>query len=114
MGSSTDQVETLNGIAAAGTGVGVLAFALFPLALPFVILTVVFTLPLALPLILLAGGGAILAGAWVVLRGLVRGIRRLHRSRSVTARPAAASASGRSRIDSRRITLPSAKVQTWK
>src|SRR5688572_3712 len=54
MDSPSSRSEMVIGIGAAATGLGVLIFALFPLALPIVILTIVATLPLALPLVGLA------------------------------------------------------------
>jgi hypothetical protein len=76
MGDSDSRAETINGVAAATTGLGVITVALAPLAIPFIVLTIVALLPLALPLIPLAVLGAVVAGTWIVLRGLVRAVRR--------------------------------------
>jgi hypothetical protein len=66
--------------AVVGTGLGVITLALFPFALPIVILTIVAILPLLLPVILLAVGGAIVAALWIGLRHVGRAVRRLRRS----------------------------------
>lgn len=79
MDSSESRAETVNGVAAAATGLGVVTFALFPLAVPIVILTVVATLPLVLPLVPLAALGAILYAVWVGVRAVGRVVRRLRR-----------------------------------
>ncbi len=78
------QAETIAGISAALTIIGVLGFALFPLALPIVVLTGVFAAPLLLPVIPLL----LLAPVALGLRGVARRIRRRG-----PARPTAASAS---------------------
>jgi hypothetical protein len=69
--SREDTAEVVTGIAGVLTAGGVLTFALFPLLLP----TVVLLAALALPLLPLALVGAVLAGAFVVLRGLGRWVR---------------------------------------
>jgi hypothetical protein len=79
MDSAGSRPDWVSGTAAAGTGVGILTFALFPLAIPIVVLTIVATLPLALPLIAVAAIAVILAGAWLGIRAAGRGIRRLGR-----------------------------------
>ena len=56
---------------------GVLTFALFPFALPVLVLTIAATLPLVLPLVVVAGVAAILRGTWLGIRAAGRGIRRL-------------------------------------
>jgi len=90
MNSTGTRSEWVNGTAAVGTGLGVLTFALFPLAIPFVILTIVALLPLAAPLVVVAAVGAVLAGVWIVLRMIARGARRLAgrgRGEAVAAKP---------------------------
>ena len=77
MDSPSSRSELVIGIGAAATGLGVLIFALFPLALPIVILTIVATLPLALPLVGLAAVALVLAGAWFGIRSARQGARRL-------------------------------------
>jgi hypothetical protein len=79
MDSTDTRSEWVNGTAAAGTGLAVLTFALFPLAIPFVILTIVALLPLAAPLVVVAAVGTILAGVWILLRTIGGGVRRLIR-----------------------------------
>jgi O-antigen/teichoic acid export membrane protein len=79
MDSAGSPSDWASGAAAAATGLGILTFALFPLAVPIVILTIVATLPLALPVVVLALAGAILVGIWAVLRAVVRGLGRLGR-----------------------------------
>ena len=63
---------TTSGIVGVIAGAGVLVFALFPLAIPFLLLTAVFTAPL-----ILIGIGAVLpvamvAGLVLAIRGIVR------------------------------------------
>jgi hypothetical protein len=77
MGSTGSRSDWVFGIAGLATGAGVLAMALFPLAIPIVLLTVVAALPLALPLIALAAIAAALTGAWLGIRAAGRGISRL-------------------------------------
>jgi hypothetical protein len=77
MGSASSRSDWVSGTAAVATGVGMLTLALFPLAIPIVVLTIVATLPFALPLIAVAAIAAILIGAWRGLRAAGRGIRRL-------------------------------------
>jgi hypothetical protein len=57
-------------------------FALFPLALPIVILTIAALLPLALPLVGLAAIAAILSGVWLGIRSAGHAMRRLDGSRA--------------------------------
>jgi hypothetical protein len=82
MADNDSRTEMVVHTAAVGTALGVIGVALAPLAIPFVILTVVFTLPLALPLIPLAVLGAAVVGIWVALRTLVRAVRRPRIGRS--------------------------------
>lgn len=79
MDSAGSRSDWVSGTAAATTGVAVLTFALFPLAIPIVVLTIIATLPLALPLIAIAAIAAILTGAWLGIRAAGRGIRGLGR-----------------------------------
>ncbi len=78
------QAETIAGVSAVLTIFGVLGFALFPLALPIVVLTGVFAAPLLLPAIPLLLLVPIALG--------VRGVARRLRPRG-PARPTAASVS---------------------
>ncbi len=57
---------------AASTGLGILIMALAPLAIPFIVLTVVFAIPLLLPLLTLGLIGAIVAGPILLVRRLWR------------------------------------------
>jgi hypothetical protein len=50
---SESTLSTVNGTLGALTGLGILTMALAPLAIPFLVLTVVFLAPLALPGLLL-------------------------------------------------------------
>ena len=81
--------ETVFGITAALTGLGVLTFALFPLALPIVILTGALLIPL-LPLAALA---ALVGAAALVIRGI--GHRLQQRPRVRRRRAPSTSAVGR-------------------
>jgi hypothetical protein len=94
--------STVNGTLGALTAIGVLTMALAPLSIPFLILTLAFLAPLGLLLV------PLLPFAIVAL------VRRRRRRRAYAASPAAASASPRSRIVSRRTTLSPRNVQTWK
>jgi hypothetical protein len=69
------------GIAGLATGLGVIAMALFPLAIPIAALTVLVLLPLAVPLLALA---AVLAATAAIFTAAWRGIRDFGRS---TERP---------------------------
>jgi hypothetical protein len=80
MDSTGSRNDWITGIGAVGAGLGMLAFALFPLAIPFVVLTIVALLPLALPLVAVGLIATILAGLWLAIRTVGRGIRRLGRS----------------------------------
>jgi hypothetical protein len=86
MESENSRSDWIFGVTGVATGIGVLTFALFPLALPIVILTIVWTLPLLAPLVVLGAAAAILAGAWLAIRGAGRGVRRLGRPRERAAR----------------------------
>jgi hypothetical protein len=81
MGSTGSGSEWFSGTAAAATGMGILTMALFPFAIPIVLLTIAATLPFVLPLIVVAAVAAILTGAWLGIRAAGRGIRRLVRGR---------------------------------
>jgi hypothetical protein len=67
----TTQELTEYGIAAS-TGLGILTMALAPLAIPFLVLTAVFALPLLLPVIALGLVGAIVAIPVLLIRRLTR------------------------------------------
>jgi hypothetical protein len=77
MDSTGSRSDWVSGIAGVATALGVLTFALFPLALPILILTIVWTLPLALPLVAFTAIAAILTGAWLGIRAAGRAISRL-------------------------------------
>lgn len=78
------QAETIAGISAGLTMIGVLGFALFPLALPIIVLTGVFAAPLLLPAIPLL----LLVPVALAARRVARRLKRRE-----PARPTAASAS---------------------
>ena len=66
------RLEAIEEVSKWGVGLGVLTFALFPLAVPILLLTAVALLPLALPLVALALIGAVLAAPVMLVRRLVR------------------------------------------
>ncbi|MGH2955051.1 MAG: hypothetical protein ACRDK9_13745 [Solirubrobacterales bacterium] len=63
---------TTTGAAGALVGAGALTFALFPLAIPFLLLTAVFVAPLALVAIAAALPAAMVAGAVLGMRAMWR------------------------------------------
>ena len=63
-------------------GLGIVTMALFPLALPILILTIVALLPLLVPLLAIALVGAVIAGPVLLVRRLLRGRGRGRRKRS--------------------------------
>ena len=83
MGSAGSGSDWVSGTAAAATGVGILTFVFFPLAIPIALLTIVAALPLVLPLIAVAAIAAIVTGVWLGIRSAGRGIRRLLPQRGV-------------------------------
>jgi hypothetical protein len=83
------RLDWVSGTTAAAAGVGVLLFALFPLAIPILLLTILATLPLALPLIAVAAIATILVYAGRGIRAAIHGLRRLG---SATAKPGLARA----------------------
>ena len=91
----TDSQSAFAGTAGALTGIGILTLALAPLAIPFLVLTLVFLAPLALPGLLL------LPLALVALA--VRGGRRLLGRRRAGRERAAGSPKARPASGSRRL-----------
>ena len=85
MNSTGTRSDWASGAAGAMTGFGILTFALFPFALPLLILTIAAALPFILPLVAFAVLAAILRGTWLGIRAAGRGIRRL--PASPTRRP---------------------------
>jgi hypothetical protein len=77
MDSNHSWSDVFDSIAAMATGLGLLTFALFPLALPLLILTIAATLPLLLPIALLGALAAMLWGVRLGTRAAGRGVRRL-------------------------------------
>jgi hypothetical protein len=77
MDSDHSWSEIVDSIAAMATGLGLLTFVLFPLALPLVILTIAATLPLVLPIALLGALAGMLWGVRLGMRAAGRGVRRL-------------------------------------
>jgi len=85
------------GTAAAATGAGAVVMALFPFAIPFLLLTVVFVAPLlvlplvaAVPIAVLVAAGLAARGAWRALsrrRRAPKSERRLEGRRSRTSPP---------------------------
>ena len=71
--------DWLAGAGGAAAGVGILTFALFPFAVPMLLLTIVAALPFVLPLLALAVIALILAATWLGIRAAGRGILRLGR-----------------------------------
>jgi hypothetical protein len=70
---------------AASVGLGMLIMALAPLAIPFIALTVLFALPLLLPVLALALIGGIIAAPVLLLRR--RGRRLRHQDAATSGRP---------------------------
>lgn len=108
-GASRPTDGTLVGVLGVSTGAGVLTFALFPLALPIVVLTVVALLPLAaIALVVGAATALIVAPIRLIARIRQRGRgRRTQRSMATRAVPGRAPASGNS-ISS--LPRPSARM----
>ena len=99
--------ETLVGVLGVSTGAGVITFALFPLALPILVLTVAALLPLAaIALVVGAATALIVAPIRLIARLRQRG-RRAQRSMATRAVPGRAPASGNS-ISS--LPRPSARM----
>ncbi len=95
--STQGTTETLVGIAAVIAGFGVILLALFPLALPILVLTGV----ALLPLLALAIPVLVLVAAWLALKGFARLADRITRRRSPDperAQAAGAAASRASRL----------------
>ena len=76
MDSSGNGAGWISGIATATTMLGILTFALFPFALPGLVLVVATAVLLALPLVVLGAVAAVLTGTWLGIRAAGRGIRR--------------------------------------
>jgi hypothetical protein len=81
--------EVVDEVSKWGVGAGILVVALFPLSIPFLVLTAVALLPLLVPVL----AAALLAGALLVTVRLGRGIVRLTRrglglGKEVPVRPA--------------------------
>jgi hypothetical protein len=64
-------IEVVSGASVALVGLGALSFALIPLALPILILTVVATIPLLLPVVALALLGFVVAAPVLLVRRLI-------------------------------------------
>jgi hypothetical protein len=75
--NSGTRSDWASGAAGAMMGLGILTFALFPFALPLLILTFAAALPFILPLVAVAMLAAILRGVWLGIRAAGRGMRRL-------------------------------------
>jgi hypothetical protein len=75
--SQNDQsyAEATVGIAAVLTGLGAVTFALFPLAIPFVVLLGLAAAPLLLLPVVVGIPVALGVGAWKATRAMVRGVR---------------------------------------
>ena len=82
-----DSAEALDGVLAAATGAGVLTFALMPLAIPIIALTIVFTVPLLLIGVAVTIPVALVAAAFAAVRALVRAVAKLRAERE-ESRPA--------------------------
>jgi hypothetical protein len=94
MDSPRSWSEIVDGITTMATGLGLVTLALFPLALPLLLLTIAATLPLVLPIALVGALAAILWVVWVGIRVGGRAVRRLW---SVRARSAVGVAIGQPR-----------------
>jgi membrane protein implicated in regulation of membrane protease activity len=87
----TPRDDVVEEISKWGVGLGIVTFALFPLAIPILILTAVALLPLALPLVALALVAAVVAAPVMIVRRLVRSrVGRSDRSRSSSRHPRSA------------------------
>jgi hypothetical protein len=64
--------EVVDEISTWGVGLGVVTMALFPLAIPFLLLTAVAVIPLVLPVVAIALVAAVVAVPVLLLRGLGR------------------------------------------
>lgn len=76
MDSSADRSDWITGIATVPTMLGILTFALFPFALPGLILAIAAAVLLALPLIVLGAIAALVRGVWIGMRAAGRGLAR--------------------------------------
>lgn len=81
MNTASSWSDWVTGAGAVAAGLGVLMFALFPLAMPLVILTVVAVLPLLVPMVALAAIAAIFWGVWLGARSAGRAVRGLDDNR---------------------------------
>jgi uncharacterized membrane protein len=89
--TSPTREEAIDEASKWGVGLGIVAFALFPLSIPILLLTAVFVLPLALPLVALALIGAVVAAPVMLVRRLARSrAGRRDRSRSSSRHPRSA------------------------
>ena len=70
--------DWISGVATVATMLGILTFALFPFALPGLVLVVAVAVLLALPLVVLGAVAAILTATWIGIRAVGRRIRRAH------------------------------------
>jgi hypothetical protein len=77
MDGTESRLDWVSGTSAATAGAGVLLFALFPLAIPILLLTILATLPLALPLIAVAVIATVLVVAGRAVRAAIHGFRGL-------------------------------------
>ena len=82
-----DAADLASELTAWAAGLGIITVALFPLALPLIALTAL----AALPLVLLALVGALLALPFLAIRGLVRRVRAHRRAAEGVAKSAATS-----------------------
>jgi hypothetical protein len=76
----TAESAALTGVAGALTGVGILTMALFPLAIPILVLTAVFVAPLVILPVAAALPVAIVAGVVLAIRAIGRRLGRWHGS----------------------------------
>jgi hypothetical protein len=88
MDSDHSWFDIVDSIAPLATGLGLITFVLFPLALPLVILTIVATLPLLLPIAVLGALAGLLWGVRRGMRAAGRGVRRLSSRRERDVRGA--------------------------
>jgi hypothetical protein len=110
--TASPSIDVVEGASAVLVGGGILTFALFPLALPLIALTVVATLPLVLIAVAVGLLAAILAAPILLLRGLrnaVRDERRRRRARPVPTPAAGTRARSRAPSHGRPATSPSGR-----
>jgi hypothetical protein len=73
--NSNPSTDVIDEVSKWSVGLGILALALAPLAIPFLVLTAVVLIPLVLPVVAIALVAAVVAAPVLLLRGLGRRLR---------------------------------------